>query len=198
VAHVHFRPSPASGSAARSAHIFFLLGETSPFARSLLGPAQPAACSSPRPGRNLGLGRESAPPPGPKVAQLDSGRSQPLDEIRRSSFVFAGTKTLLTGCSRNPSPILAVTFSLFSLPFPSPAHRTAAGEPISFLLARSFLSSPGHGGRPRPTAAAGAALDGQREDGAAPSPLAGVRARPVRSAPPSSGFVRGASLDGRS
>jgi hypothetical protein len=33
------------------------------------------------------------------------------------------------------------------------------------------------------------------KDGAAPRPLAGARTHPLRSAPPSSGFVHGASLD---
>jgi hypothetical protein len=36
------------------------------------------------------------------------------------------------------------------------------------------------------------------KDGAALRPLAGARARPLRSAPPPSGFVRGASLGERS
>jgi hypothetical protein len=56
------------------------------------GPRRPAACSRARrrtpPRLNLGLGRRSARPPGPKEAQLGSARSRPSTRIERTFVRF--------------------------------------------------------------------------------------------------------------
>ena len=78
-AHGRLRPSSVRG-AARSAQaclFFFFFFADWRLAAQLgrIWPSWPAGrLLSPRPGRNLGLGRESTPPPGPKAAQIDRGR----------------------------------------------------------------------------------------------------------------------------
>jgi hypothetical protein len=86
--------APARGAeAARGPRVRGLL--TRP-ARPVLGALALAAC--PAPG-NLGLGRDSSPPPGLKGAPFARMRSAPLVLIRRLSGFFGGNK--------NPSRCLA-------------------------------------------------------------------------------------------
>jgi hypothetical protein len=54
------------------------------------------------PGRNLGLGRESGAPPGPKVARTPAERPRPSDRDRRSRVDLGGSKTPSERFSRKP------------------------------------------------------------------------------------------------
>jgi hypothetical protein len=65
------------------------------------------------PGRNLGLGRESRAPPGPKAARTPAERPRPSDRNRRSRVDPGGSKPPREPISRNPS-----SFSLHSPVFP--------------------------------------------------------------------------------
>ena len=117
---------------------------------------------------------------------------------------FDPTALLRFRVNKNPSQLTTPKTLAHSAPAPSlSAHWTVGSrrrhpQPLlcffslaSSSPARAALSSS------RAAAAAGVHSAAGGKNGAAPSPLAGVRARPVRSASPSSGFVRGALL-GRS
>jgi hypothetical protein len=145
------------------------------------------AVASPRPGRNLGLGRERSPPPGPKEAR-------PLSAVhvdRRPRARVGGTKSLPRR-PENPSPILS--FLSFSSAQPmvtgggevmaSPERSPAVPRPLSFLssphpLSHSLSSSSG-----RPATTHGSQ---RRNGGAAVVALAGVRMRLEPRVVPSSG-----------
>ena len=145
--------------------------------------------SPPRPGRNLGLGRDLLLPPGLISARKGPGR-----------WIASNGLPLISGTQNprparplcNPSPICAVALSLFSLPFLSQSaaqqqgrrrraaphgSRAAAGEPFPSALLAPHDDGLGerHFAHPRTVPPVG--------------PLAGARVRPLQGAPPSSGSM---------
>ena len=109
---------------------------------------------SPRPGRNLGLGRERGPAKPPAPPRLDQRRPSRSDGRARA----AG--------NQNPHPTAAsLNPSSFS---PSPS-----------LSSRSSLRTSRSSSRPR--------WPREKKRGSAACPLAGVRAHPRLSTPPSRG-----------
>jgi ribosomal protein S14 len=92
---------------------------------------RPTACSrtgrARAPGRNLGLGRESAPPPGPRRKPVDLSRSSQSDGRPRSAHEQNGDAS----DSGNPSPILLLL--LLSLRDTAAAERVRerTGKPVA-------------------------------------------------------------------
>jgi hypothetical protein len=66
----------------------------------------------PRPGRNLGLGRDSGHPLSLAWAEWEPGELWPSDRIGRSFMRLARSKSASDGLSPNPNNILSLPFSL--------------------------------------------------------------------------------------
>ena len=150
------------------------LGENGPWPTRAQAPPAPRPQPGPGPGNRHPAWAENGPVP-----------SWPLISIQRCNEKFAGIKT----AGRH---LLSQTLISFFF-VPSPAQGQSRRRRSSLLLfcaraqgRRRRFSSAQHSGRQWPGRAGGA-------NGAATSPLAGARARSWRSAPPSSGFVCGAS-----
>jgi hypothetical protein len=154
----------------------------------------PSVRPVPCPGRNLGLGRETSPPPGPYLA--------------RATVAVHLDRTVIRSLRRNKTPDghLPLNPNSFSpSPFSQPHGSRSGGSggghgghrrrgqkppdqvwllPILLSLPSSILLSAPHraasDGRPQPP---------EEEDGAAVGPLAGERTHVRVSAPPSSGLT---------
>ena len=170
-----FRPDPAISlrGPAKMAHGLFTRARARELGPATRGPAAlacspgPAACvpaarsnAPPRPGRNLGLGREFSLAPFPAWA---AALAQLISAARADRTVGLQCRWIKTSERRrslNPSPFLCLLSPLLS-------HGDASEDEGS-------AQPPRHRRR--------------REDDTGAKPLAGARARPWQSAPPSSGF----------
>jgi hypothetical protein len=102
-----------------------------------------------RPGRNLGLGRESLPPPGLLSAHSVAGLSRSSDSIRRSSAIHAGSKPPAGSFPRNPNfhffpPSFSLTRSEPAAAMAAGGARRRRGPPFTSAQCRRsiFLSAP--------------------------------------------------------
>ena len=158
--------------------------------------------AAPRPGRNLGLGWQSRPPPGPILAQRGGARSGPFIYIQRLRAKIGGIKKppaagpLKTLAHFSISLLSLYCAALSSSRPPAAAdgrHRTKSGR-CSLLLSLLYRAATlcfflpifycciGAATRP-----AEEAVDGEASTVA--GPFAGVRAPHWVNAPPSNGLV---------
>jgi hypothetical protein len=138
---------------------------------------QSSLCKS---GRNLGRRRAFGPAPKPAWAETKPVDSWPLDLALLNPTVWRASRKYKIrqrrSVTQNPTsfaPTASLSFPCFSLPFVLLCHRSKNRKHREDNSRRRMKS------------------------GAAPRPLAGARALPLRSAPPSSGFVCGTLLERR-
>jgi hypothetical protein len=87
--------------------------------------AAPLASRFPRPGRNLGLGRESAAPPGPKGGPKSRRNHDRPDQSDGRPVRSREQKPVAAVSWENPNLILSISFSLS---FPTSAEAMAVPE----------------------------------------------------------------------
>ena len=141
---------PRSGPAACTRLFFFQLSLTGPVAKT--GPRSSSARAPRVPGRNLGLGRDLAAPPGLKQARCGAGGSHPSIKIQRLGAKNGRIKTPWPPATLTLKPLFPTSSSLFARRRPGAAAGTAAAmeatgeraaaERIRPLPSLSFLSLP--------------------------------------------------------